>query len=517
MTPSDKAFETWGREHALPLNPDGAMDDFSDLMALKEVIGEARFVGHGESHHYTREFNRFRARLFRFLVAEMGFTTFVLEVGFVEAKVAHDFVAGRHDDADAAFFNVNQTFGLWAHQQDMLLWMRDYNQGRPEAEKLRFYGMDGSQGWAHAATAVEAACGYLDGVDADFAATMRAGLLPLALSVTRYNLDAVDDAAFQALIHGLTRLVARFESELIAYVEASSQEAFDWAFASAVMAQQIGTMLCEVRACPGQPLRAWSNVRDYNMARQFQWIVEREPRDARILFAAHNVHLQRCYSCETDVMFSTMGQFLAGMIPGSDVVMIAGHSDQSLKPGDRASAESNQGALARLGPSSFVLDLRQAKNAPEVDTWLRQTRPERSNVNYQPLALADAYDAVHFTERLSLDELRLPAQLQWKALAHDTATLDGLAGDYLFHGLADEEETLLVRREGDRLFTDVGEQNGELFPLYKSELFALSPTEFRWREWPIELTFARDDQGVAETATVRFPATSYEFHGTRVG
>lgn len=517
MTSSDESFVTWGREHALALDPDADLDDFSDLRALNAVVGDARFVGHGESHHYTREFNRFRFRLFRYLVAEMGFTTFVLEVGFVEAKVAHDYVAGRHDSADDAFLNVNQTFGLWAHQQEMLTWMRDYNRGRPDEQKLRFYGMDGSQGWSHAATAVEAACDYLDGVDAAFAEHVRIELLPLARSVTRYNLDAVTDEVFQALIHGLTRLVARFESEQIAYAEASSKEAFDWAFAFAVMAQQIGTMLCEVRACPDQPLRAWSNVRDFNMARQFQWVVEHEPHDARILFAAHNVHLQRCYSRETDVTFSTMGQYLAGMVPKSELVMIAGHSDQSLKPGDRASAESNQGALARLGPSSFVLDLRPAEDVSEVSGWLHQTRPERSNINYQPLALAEAYDAIHFTECLTLDELRLPAALEWKPHALDTATLDGLVGDYLFHGLADEEETLLVRRDGNRLFTDVGEQNGELFPLYKSELFAISAKAFRWREWPIELTFERDSDGAVLVAKARFPATSYEFSGAKLG
>ena len=195
---------------------------------------------------------------------------------------------------------------------------------------------------------------------------------------------------------------------------------------------------------------------------------------------------------------------------------IAGHSDQSLKPGDAATAESNQGALALLGPSSFVLDLRRANGLPEVESWLRQARPERSNVNYQPLALADAYDAVHFTESLTLDELRLPAGLRWDAVAHDADGLDGLVGDYLFHGLADEEEVLLIRREGDRLFSDVGDQNGELFPLYKSELFAVSPTEFRWREWPIELSFERGQNGTANRASARFPVTSYVFHGARL-
>ena len=517
MADSAEAFIAWGREHAVPLNPDADLDDFIDLMPLKDVIGDARLVGHGESHHYTREFNRFRSRLFRFLVAEMGFTTFALEVGFVEAKIAHDFVAGRHDDADEAFINVNQTFGLWAHQQDMLTWMRDYNSDQPEHRKLRFYGMDGSQEWTHAGVAVEATCDYLDGVDAEFAAEMRNDILPLARQTTVSTVDETPTEEFHTLIHGLTRLVGRLESEQIRYVEMSSQESFDWALCIAVMAQQIGTLLGEMRAYPEQKSRVWNNVRDFNMARQLRWIAEREPSDARILFGVHNYHLQSCYSRETDVTFSTMGQYLKGTMRTSDMVLIAGHNNFSLKPRDAASPESNQGVLARLGLPSFILDLRRASGTPEAKAWVSEPRPERFNTSYSPVALADAYDAIHYTESLSLDELRLPARLRMETIEHDTDTLNGLVGTYLFHGISNEEEVLILTRDGDRLFTDVGDRNGELFPLYRTELFAVSRAAYRWREWPAELTFEYDQDGVARKATVHLLTTCYTRYGARVG
>ncbi len=517
MAESAEAFIAWGREHAAPLNPDADLDDFTDLMPLKDIIGDARFVGHGESHHYTREFNRFRSRLFRFLVAEMGFTTFALEVGFVEAKIAHDFVAGRHDDADEAFINVNQTFGLWAHQQEMLTWMRDYNRDQPEHGKLRFYGMDGSQEWTHAGAAVEATCDFLDDVDADFATEMRNDILPLAQQIKVSTVDQTLTEAFNTLILGLTRLVGRLESEQIPYVEMSSQESFDWAFEFALMAQQIGTVLTETRACPEQAPRAWNNIRDFNMARQLRWIAERQPSDARILFGLHNYHLQGGYSRETDVPFSTMGQYLKGAMPASDMVLIAGHNNFSMKPGDAASPESNQGALARLDLPSFILDLRLASESPEAKDWLSEIRPERFNISYSPLALADAYDAIHYTETLSLDELCLPARLKMKPIEHDTHALDELTGTYLFHGISNEEEILILARDGDRLFTDVGEQNGELFPLFRTELFAVSRMTYRWKEWPAELTFECDQDGIVRRARVHLLTTCYTRYGTKIG
>lgn len=516
MAEPSEAFVTWGRKHAVPLNPAADLDDFSDLMPLKDIIGDARLVGHGESHHYTRELNRFRFRLFRFLVAEMGFTTFALEVGFVEAKVAHDYVAGRHDDADAAFLSVNQTFGLYAHQQEMLTWMRCYNRDLPDDRKLRFYGMDGSQEWTHAGTAVAATCDYLDEVDAEFGAEMRRNVLPLAREITTSTLDQASTEALHTLIHGLTRLVGRLESEQFSYTDLSSRESFDWALGFAVMAQQIGTVLVEMHACPDQAWRAWNNIRDFNMARQLRWIAQRQPLEGRVLFGLHNYHLQACCSYEGGMQLSTMGQYLKDAVPASDLVLIAGQNNVSLKPGDAANTESNQGTFASMGPPSFMLDLRPVGASPEAHAWASQPRLERFNTNYNPVALTEAYDAVHYTESLTLDELRLPASLRKETIEHDASALNGLVGTYLFHGISNEEEDLFVIRLGDRLFTDVGERNGELFPLYRSELFAVSPTVYRWKEWPAELTFEFDKDGVARRATVHLLATCYTRYGSRV-
>ncbi|GEM_PF-5783256 len=131
--------------------------------------------------------------------------------------------------------------------------------------------------------------------------------------------------------------------------------------------------------------------------------------------------------------------------------------------------------------------------------------------------MAEAYDAIHYTESLTLDELRLPAGLMKDSIVPDVSALDGLAGTYLFYGISNEPEDLFVIRQGERLFTDVGARNGELFPLYRSELFAVSPTVFRWKEWPAELTFERDEDGVAGKASVPLLTTRYTRYGSKAG
>ena len=80
----------WLREHVVPLKTTEPTDDFSDLMHLKQFIGDARIVGLGEAAHGGREFFTMKHRLLRFLVKEMGFTLLGFEDGWAESLNASD-------------------------------------------------------------------------------------------------------------------------------------------------------------------------------------------------------------------------------------------------------------------------------------------------------------------------------------------------------------------------------------------------------------------------------------------
>ena len=72
-------FVEWAKAHASPINGDASIDDIRDLDPIKSIVGDARILGFGESQHHIAEFSEMRARLFRYLVKEMNFTTFVFE------------------------------------------------------------------------------------------------------------------------------------------------------------------------------------------------------------------------------------------------------------------------------------------------------------------------------------------------------------------------------------------------------------------------------------------------------
>jgi hypothetical protein len=202
-------------------------------------------------------------------------------------------------------------------------------------------------------------------------------------------------------------------------------------------------------------------------------------------------------------------------MPAGDLVMIAGTNDFSLKPDDPAIEGSFQSALAQVGMPSFLLNLTAADDDAEAAAWLNQERPDRSNIGFPLLNLARAWDAVYFTRRIAIDTLSLPGDFERSFIELEAGRLDGLDGVYDITGIGDSHVVLCISRDGDRLLTDGLDSDGELFPMHRSELFALSNTHFAWPEWAFEVEFERDAEGVAHGLTIRPPKAIDRFHGVK--
>jgi len=530
--PNLKHFIRWAKEHAVPINPAASNDDFSDLAPLKEVIGEARVVGFGESMHYVGEFSRFRSRLFKYLVKEMNFTTFAFECGPIEAKCTHDYVLGIHDRFDDAAMGITDIFGVWQDIQDLIRWMRDYNLSGKNKQKLKFYGFDDGHGWSSVESAVSFACDYLDQVDGNYASKIREDLLPLANSINLDNVAEKPSEEVKELNCGLTSLVAHFQIEQMHYVERSNWEDFDWAYRAALIAQRIGSLLGEVHAAPEATGRIWNNIRDAGMAWHLDWIREREGPEARLLLGAHVCHLQKTYAYDglnidqskvsmdqyqstMDQYYSTLGQYLSVSLPKKDVLIIGGTNFYSLKPDDPAKEGSLQDALGRLELPSFILDLRAATNDEKAANWLNKKKADRYCTMYQSIVTSDAWDAIYYTEEITLDKLSLPTPLERSFINLESDRLDSLVGVYDIVSVNETPVVLRVTREDNCLMTSGEDSDGELFPMHRSELFPLTDSRFGWADWPLWIEFERGADGVAHSMNLGHPGKQGYYSGTK--
>ncbi len=429
---ASKAFVAWARENAIPIATTEPGQGFEDLQPLKEVVGNARVVGLGESVHGAHEFFEVRHRLLEFLVEEMGFTAFAMETGFAEAVAINEYVLGRREEPERWVHNwFTWGFGAETELQALVRWMRSYNDDPAHLRKLRFYGIDVPIAYSSPLTALEGAWGFLEEVDPPYAASSRRRLLPLVepflgqgggvrlVSVDKYLALSTD--VRDAYSAAVADLIAHFETRRLDYIGRSSEEAYQWAYRYAVAGRQLDRGFRAWAAQEALQDRAgnWDEAgtaRDRGMVENVIWALERERPDGRIVLWAHNAHLVKSpFVWQGETSPPRLGQFLASIL-GDDYVSVGFTYYQGNDSGwasyqtdipnpPRPGSLDEAMALVRL--PMFVLDLRSVPKEEPVYEWLNQVTGQRMSVpEYVQLNPLQAWDALFHIDRIS------PAQVE---------------------------------------------------------------------------------------------------------
>lgn len=120
----------------------------ADLDPLMERIGDARIVAVGEASHGTHEYYAWRAALTRRLIEERGFSFVAVEGDWPDCYRVNRSVRLR-DGADADPRDALDAFArwptwMWANDDvvEFCRWLRGVNAGRPQEERVGFYGLD---------------------------------------------------------------------------------------------------------------------------------------------------------------------------------------------------------------------------------------------------------------------------------------------------------------------------------------------------------------------------------------
>jgi hypothetical protein len=123
---------TWIRDSAHPLNTTSP-DDPLTTGASKEIVGDAEIIGLGEATHGSSEFFSRKHRLVKYLVEELGYTTFVPETDGPIGLALDEYVLNGTGDPKAILDFP------WRTQEvlDLIEWMRLYNADPQHEHKVR--------------------------------------------------------------------------------------------------------------------------------------------------------------------------------------------------------------------------------------------------------------------------------------------------------------------------------------------------------------------------------------------
>ncbi len=273
---------------------------------MKLLPARPRLLALGEPTHGEDTLLDVRDVLFRRLVEQEGYRTIAIESDCLRGLVVDDYVTSGKGTLDEAMErSFSHGFGASAANREMVRWMREYNDGRPAPDRLRFAGVDGPleiTGAASPRQALTALHGYL-------ALHGDPGLLPCTAETLDHLLgsdapwtepaammdpsrSAGQSAEARELRLLADDLVALLDEQTPHLIAATSRD--DWDRARLYGRTATGLLRYHFWMADTSPSRMTRLVglRDRMMADNLLAVAERGPA----LVHAHNSHLQRAKS-----------------------------------------------------------------------------------------------------------------------------------------------------------------------------------------------------------------------------
>lgn len=409
-------FVAWAREAAKKLRTTDPAEQLDDLEPIREIVGDARVVGVGESFHGGREFLRMRHRVARFLIERMGFDTVALESGLPEGRLPYEYVLGGEAAPGLWEDGFTWTMADFPETRTLVEWMRAYNMR--SAQKVRFYGMDvaGAKGsWLGAADQVFK---YLDKVDPGWSTDMRARLTPLLMKFSRPGRTGLDFVASNeafaklplndrtAVAAYVNELFDRFENLRLSYLRVSTAEDYDWAHQIAYSLRAASNLVACYEA-KDRPHATW-NARDAEMAANVEWMRRRGSAKGGVVVLAHNGHVQRAVTTAADPSTANLGSYLRdrfadgyralGFTFGSGTMPTETGTVKQLPPSD---PQSLDGTLGRIGLPLSLIDLRGLPPAAPGAHWLGTPRKQRIQDFYAPYPELESWNGLFYIDRVN--------------------------------------------------------------------------------------------------------------------
>ena len=369
---------------------------------LAEIVAGARVVGLGESAHHTRELLQLRSRLTRELVERHGFRAVAMETGYADALLLdawlRDPSVAEPDLAKALPYAGD---GELEELREPLRWLRAYNATQPANRRVRFIGIDLSNGGGALRPPFDRVWEYLDRVDPAIARASRERLGPVLDRIgsgysrtAKQRFDSLSAGEKSLLDSELASLRDRIGRRRSAHVRSSTTADHEGArHALDVAAQTLEFMRSDAR----DP----ANPRDHALASNVEWTLASLPARSKLIVWAHNAHVQKQPIDVPQMQMpsppTSMGELLSRRF-GDRYRAIGTVVDRIAPDSARAEQTSIDGLFAAVGAPAFLLNLRGVAPASSVPLWFRRTHPMRFESLYLRTAPALAFDALVYLD-----------------------------------------------------------------------------------------------------------------------
>lgn len=275
-----------------------------------EALSDKRIVALGEATHGTREFFQMKYRIFRYLVEHHQFQAIGMEADFAESFYLDAYVQGGPGNLEM-LMQERMHFWTWRTKEvrDMIQWMRQYNAGLVDEDRVHFMGFD-CQFMTYQPVLLK---DYLGNTLPDVEQRISTAIGPI-LQHDNQDFAFTTEQQYAAWQDTLVELQELLETHRGTLTAASSHYLFE--MHKHLLRNLAQVLQSKYHIAIGQNLINW---RDQFMGENALWYVDLLGQQAKACMWAHNAHVARNdFYGGSNAMGNHMAQSL-----GDDLAVIA--------------------------------------------------------------------------------------------------------------------------------------------------------------------------------------------------
>ncbi len=307
-SPNYATLEDWIANEAVSVSLDSTTSLNNAVDRIIASAGDSiELLGLGEPTHLWNEVLMFRNRVFQRLVEKHGYTAIAIESSYPRGFKANDFINGRGDESLETVLSsgFSHNFGQMTANRELIEWMRAYNADDSHRVKLNFYGFDGplemtggDSPWGMLRFALD----FLAPIDGDAVNDRRARTEALIGNDADWENPAAMIDPSKSVGRSANAVSLRIETEeLITELETRRPELvrktdalrYLDALQHARGARQLLTYHAGMGSSSANRISELLGIRDWMMADNLSYMIERERGRGKVFAFAHNSHLKR--------------------------------------------------------------------------------------------------------------------------------------------------------------------------------------------------------------------------------
>jgi len=266
----------------IPLGPSPLNLTDNELHFL-DLLKDSKVVALGEATHGTREFFQMKHRVFQYLVEYCQHKAFGFEADFGESIYLNHYVTRGEGNLRELMID-KMHFWTWRTEEvrQLLEWMKNYNTGKNEEEKIHYYGFD-CQFTTYQPELIQE---YLLGIFPELWDTASA-VMEQVKNLSNEDYQTMTEATY----NDIKTQLESFDNQIIAnknlLISNSSSGEYE------ITRQLLNTFIQAFVVRYQGENNSSTNWRDLFMAENALWIADFFGQDTKITLWAHNAHIAR--------------------------------------------------------------------------------------------------------------------------------------------------------------------------------------------------------------------------------